>query len=213
MHQTVLSAFPLLSTEEKQRKGSARSYFNILYRIDKDNQKNQIFILVQSNTSPDWSKLPTHYSLELNNNNKGIYVKNIKALPLKIEENSIFAFKLRANPTQKKSDRSKKNINRIPFMKEQDQIKWLLKKGQLHGFQVLSLKLNKDMPNLLLQDQSLYQGKKKQGKKIHKLTFFSVLFEGLMKIIDKKKFVIALQNGIGSGKGFGFGLVTLARYY
>ncbi|KKL45484.1 hypothetical protein LCGC14_2355200 [marine sediment metagenome] len=40
-----------------------------------------------------------------------------------------------------------------------------------------------------------------------------ILFEGLMKIIDKKKFVIALQNGIGSGKGFGFGLVTLARYY
>ncbi len=211
MHQTVLSAFPLLSKEEKQRKGSARLYFNILYRIDKNNQNNQIFVLVQSKTEPDWSKLPQHYSLDFNNNS-GIFVKNIKELPFKIDENSNFAFKLRANPTQKKSDRSNKNRNRIPFMKEQDQIKWLLRKGQLHGFQILSLKLNKDIPNVLLQDQSVYQGKKKEGKKVHKLTFFSVLFEGIMKIIDKKKFVLALQNGIGSGKGFGFGLITLAKY-
>lgn len=44
-----------------------------------------------------------------------------------------------------------------------------------------------------------------------KLTFGSVLFEGVLEITDAERFQKTLQAGIGSGKAYGFGLLSIAR--
>jgi CRISPR system Cascade subunit CasE len=38
----------------------------------------------------------------------------------------------------------------------------------------------------------------------------SVQFDGILRVSDPDKLHAAIENGIGSGKGFGFGLLSLA---
>jgi CRISPR system Cascade subunit CasE len=39
----------------------------------------------------------------------------------------------------------------------------------------------------------------------------AVTFDGLLRVTDPEALLAALAGGIGSGKGFGFGLLSLAR--
>ncbi len=48
-------------------------------------------------------------------------------------------------------------------------------------------------------------------KEQDKMRPFAVRFEGVLKIINKELFTKTIENGIGSAKGFGFGLLSLAR--
>ena len=43
-----------------------------------------------------------------------------------------------------------------------------------------------------------------------KLRHFAVCFEGVLKVTDEDLFTETVENGIGSAKGFGFGLLSLA---
>lgn len=205
MHKTVLGGFPQINEKTNNQK-SARAYFDILYRIDESISSNRIFLLVQSNTEPDWTFLPKKYTLE-NERDKGFIIKNIEGLLLKIKKNSVFRFKLRANPTQRKFNKNKKGM-RIPLVNEQDQIEWLQRKGILHGFRILSL--NQNIPNACEREEIIYKGKKREKNDIHILSFYSIVFEGLIGVVDEEKFIVALKKGVGSGKSFGFGLITLA---
>ena len=54
---------------------------------------------------------------------------------------------------------------------------------------------------------------KKSGKsdtKKHQLTFIGIIYDGYLKITDKDKFIVGLKKGIGSGKSYGFGLLSIA---
>jgi CRISPR system Cascade subunit CasE len=44
-----------------------------------------------------------------------------------------------------------------------------------------------------------------------KITHFGVRFDGLLRVEDPERLKIGLSSGIGSAKGFGFGLLSLAR--
>ena len=46
----------------------------------------------------------------------------------------------------------------------------------------------------------------------HGTTHLSVLFEGLLRITDETCFLETLVRGIGSGKAFGFGLLSIAPF-
>jgi len=43
------------------------------------------------------------------------------------------------------------------------------------------------------------------------LRLLAVTFDGLLRVTNVPRFVETLQAGIGSGKGLGFGLLSLAR--
>ncbi len=43
-----------------------------------------------------------------------------------------------------------------------------------------------------------------------RLTFASVLFDGDLVVLDKMLFLEALSGGIGTGKAYGFGLLSIA---
>lgn len=52
---------------------------------------------------------------------------------------------------------------------------------------------------------------KTNSKPVSKPSFSAAQFDGVLTITDTAKFVSAVENGIGSAKGFGFGLLSLAR--
>jgi len=218
MHKTILLAFPQVSAEEKISNG-ARAKFEVLYRVELNHPLNQIFLVVQSKIKPDWSRIPDHYLISLKNGQTEVLVKNIESLPSKISKDTRFRFRVRTNPTRKigtalKKDRlagNKKGGTRIPLLKEKDQIEWIKKKGQSCGFEIQFVKVSKEVPDLVTYGSETYKGKKKIDNGINNLTFFSVLYEGVLKVTDIKAFLNALQKGIGSGKSFGFGLLSLAK--
>ena len=44
----------------------------------------------------------------------------------------------------------------------------------------------------------------------HRMRFGVALFEGRLEVSDSSQFLAALQQGIGSGKAYGFGLLSIA---
>ncbi|MEZ4714428.1 MAG: type I-E CRISPR-associated protein Cas6/Cse3/CasE [Caldilineaceae bacterium] len=159
----------------------------VLYRLDQHAQTQQVALLVQSQEQPDWSTLPASYLLD----NPGT-----KAFNLQLQPGQRLAFRLRANPTKKiKDERNPKNGKRIGLYKMEEQINWLQRKAAAHGFAIHTA-----MPT---QQQRV-------ADRREDLKFFSVQFDGTLRVTDADKLLTAIQAGIGSGKAFGFGLLSLA---
>jgi CRISPR system Cascade subunit CasE len=124
-------------------------------------------------------------------------------------------FRLRANPTRRISPRCESEKNRrfygkrVEIYREEDQIAWLERKAETHGFRLLAVKVNRDVPNLHTIPESKIKGRRSDTEK--PVTFGSVLFEGSLGVTDANRFREALVQGIGSGKAYGFGLLSIAR--
>jgi CRISPR system Cascade subunit CasE len=125
-------------------------------------------------------------------------------------------FRLRANPTRRvsqkcSSEKSSGHGKRVELNKEEDQIEWLKRKAENAGFQLLAVRINPDAPNVRALPEDKSRGwRNREGRK-QGLTFGSVLFEGKLAITDAERFQATLANGIGSGKAYGFGLLSIAR--
>lgn len=102
----------------------------------------------------------------------------------------IYRFRLRANPVV---TRDKK---RYGLVGEKDQRAWLLKKET--GFEWQDFRII-DEGHLIMT---------KNGKRVF---YKSVRFEGLAQVNDPKKALMTINEGIGPAKGFGFGLLSLAK--
>ena len=76
---------------------------------------------------------------------------------------------------------------------------WLEKKAEHAGFQIVSLQnIERDAPI------SVHK---------RKIPFFlsNCIFEGVLQVTDKEKFENAIAFGVGRGKAFGMGLLSIAR--
>lgn len=183
MHRSVLRAFPDNLTAETER---------VLYRLDQQPQTQQLCLLVQSQGAPDWSTLDAGYLLLDIADNPAT-----KEVALHLQPGQRLAFRLRANPTKRLSA-GKGNIGkRIGLYKMEEQVEWLQRKGEQHGFAIQSA--------LPTQQQRIDQHSTDRD-----LKFFSVQFDGILQVTDPAAFLTALQAGIGSGKAFGFGLLSVA---
>ena len=168
---------------DKDNGGTGR----ILYRIENNNSSiyyNNASIIVVSEKKPDWDKIKSNED----------YLSEYKSkdYEINLSEKQLLRFFLKANPTVKKDGKRKG----LYGSKEQEN--WLVRKADENGFKIMDF-----TPR---QDDYL---KNKSGKEIE---FLSVIYEGVLQVTDVNKFKDALYNGIGSAKGFGFGLMTVARY-
>lgn len=187
LHRTIMRGFPATLPEDER----------VLYRLDAVPHSNELVLLVQSSHQPDWASL--------RDADRGQYLleppQPSKTFKLNLEISSILRFRLRANPTVKKQREDHKNGNRVPLVHEEAQIEWLKRKGEQHGFQVLQVQVS---------GKDEVSGWKKHDGQTHKLQFYAVQFDGTLQVTDPDKLIAAVQTGIGSGKGFGFGLLSLA---
>jgi CRISPR system Cascade subunit CasE len=204
LHRTLWRAFP---DHDPGR---------ILFRVDSDPRGARPTVLVQSEFAPDWRSLrdgKPGYLLEP---------------PESKQFNPVFApgqrlcFRLRANPTKKvgtssKEDRlagKKANGQRIALLREEEQVAWLLGKGEQGGFRIpgewLADGNERQVPNFRMD--IIPEDWVRCGKEGHSDgRFYAVRFEGLMEVTDPDALARTLADGIGSAKGFGFGLLSLAR--
>jgi CRISPR system Cascade subunit CasE len=183
MHRTIMSAFPSALPAGAER---------VLFRLDIHPQTNALHLLVQSYLRPDWSHLQTkrYIATGLPDN------PAVKEFYLNFRPGQPLAFRLLANPTKRLGkDFGADKGKRVGLYKPDQQEDWLHRKAKQHGFALLSVTMS--APQRL--DDARNQ-----------IKLFSVRFDGTLRVVDSERFVAAIEQGIGSGKAFGFGLLSLA---
>lgn len=107
-----------------------------------------------------------------------------------------YRFQLRANPTKRDNATRK----RLALRTAQEQSAWLQRKASQSGFVV-----DEDSLRIIPEGREWFHiDSRNQGGFHH-----SVEFEGVLAVIDRQAFQSALSKGIGSAKGFGFGLLAV----
>jgi CRISPR system Cascade subunit CasE len=181
MHRSIARAFG--DTEESQ--AAARC----LFRIEDSGQSSMITVLVQSKTAPDWEALRAHagdryFAAE----------PEVKEVALRLSAGERLAFRLRANPTVAHDGK------RTGLYDDEARLKWLERKAEISGFGPLMVRV---------VDEPAVKAKRKDVPA--SAVFSSARFEGLLVVKDADLLAAAVENGIGAAKGFGFGLLSLAR--
>lgn len=197
LHARIMGAFPsVLDPEQK-----ARAYFAVLYRLEEDRRLGRPMVYVQSAMTPDWSTLPVRYLMETGMPNPA--VKDVGSAYGGLAAGRVLRFRLRANPTRTidtKSgpDGAHRNGRRVPLQGVDRQIEWLQRRGEQFGFSLMRASVVASGSAELLRSSST-------GR-----TFQGVLFEGVLSVRDPDLFREGLQRGIGPGKAYGFGLLSVA---
>lgn len=161
----------------------------VLYRFEKLEEEAEMSLLVQSHLKPDWSGMAEGYLLSASEDIA------IKTWDVQVSAGQRLAFRLRANPTKRLSAGKGKKGKRVGLYEVVEQIKWLNRKAEDNGFAVESV--------LPTQQQ-------RTDDRRHDLKFFCVQFDGILQVTDPDLLTAAIRNGIGSGKAFGFGLLSVA---
>ncbi|MDY6916491.1 MAG: type I-E CRISPR-associated protein Cas6/Cse3/CasE [Chloroflexota bacterium] len=182
LHQAVFRAFP-----DESDGGPGR----VLYRVDTDRRGNTS-LLVQSEKKPDWDKASMLQEC---------FIEPAEWRPYapRCRKGQDLYFRLRANPAVKKQAEGRKNGYRLGLLREEDQLKWFQRKAQEGGFTLLNCQI---MPEGIVHGE--------EGRRDGKLRHYAVRFEGVLRVVDPNTFLVTIGNGIGPGKGFGFGLLSVA---
>jgi len=212
LHSTLCRAFS--APERKCPEGE------FLWRLEPETDTNGCpRVLVQSRSLPDWSKI-------------GIqgWFAQIPDPPIdlaaKLDLDSLqsgrkFRFRLRANPCV--SRRGK----RLGLFQQQEQEQWIERKGrEQHGFllpRLASCGLEKSAAERIevrISQEQMLRGSRRNGSSIR---VFSVLYDGVLTVIDPVKFRLTLVGGgkkagdmekginmgVGHGRAMGLGLLSV----
>jgi CRISPR system Cascade subunit CasE len=198
MHRTVYRAFPSANFKDNESTG-------VLFRVDLHPKTRIATLLVQSLLKPNWDFLfidRKDYLLDEEDLPLGVENPDFKEMDLQLRPGQSLAFRLRANPTVKKDREGKKQGRRVGLVGEEDQRKWLQRKIESAGATLVSVNI---------ADDQLVRGKlfiEKEDEK--RMRFLSVQFDGILQVKDPLQFTQTIYTGIGSAKGLGFGLLSLA---
>lgn len=205
MHRTICNAFP--NGVFKQERNEENTT-NILFRVDLHPRTRIPTLLVQSRQKPAWSfLLAERKDYLLGENELPLDVENpaIKELNLQLHEGQVLAFRLRANPTFKKTEvkeNGEKHKSRLGILEEDKQREWLENKFKSAGAALVSVNI---------VNEQFTRGKLfKEKEKALRLNFLSVQFDGVLQVKDSNNLVNSIFTGFGSAKGLGFGLLSLA---
>lgn len=209
MHRTVMSAFPQVAEP-----GRARAELEVLYRLDVDPRTGRIVLLVQSRTRPDWDHLPEGYLADAAGPWDNPATKSVAVAMGALREGQTLRFRLRANPTKKVDTKSgpdgrRRHGRRVDLRTEPQQLEWLARRAEQAGFSLLPVHPGSGVPAVRVSSGEKLLGQDRQDRR---LTLVGVLFEGLLQIADPDRFRRALKAGIGPGKAFGCGLMSVAPH-
>ncbi|NTU86398.1 MAG: type I-E CRISPR-associated protein Cas6/Cse3/CasE, partial [Chloroflexales bacterium] len=213
LHCTVLAAFPQAPVGAR-----ARAHFGVLYRAEPiDAAPALVRLLVQSSAPPDWAHLPAEMFGPAPDERGNPAVRGVGEEYARIGVGARLLFRLRANPTKTLSDRTPGRENRllgkrVALLREEEQLAWLGRKGLQHGFRLLTTELHPEVAAVQVAAQATERGRRPahDGARTMPLCFGAVLFSGHLEVIDAERFREALAGGIGSGKAFGFGLLSVS---
>ena len=183
-HGAVERAF-----EQKQKRN--------LWRIDK--LRGEYYILILSEEVPNLKDFVEQFG----DSKSSAETKEYEVLLNRITDHSAWRFRLVANPTHSvktKSARGKVMAHVTP----EHQMEWLKTKAAANGFELV------DDNCFVLANEWKNFYKNAKGKDM-RVRLMLVSFEGILRVTDIDAFRNALISGIGRGKAYGAGMLTISR--
>lgn len=118
-----------------------------------------------------------------------------------------WVFRLRANPIRNVRPEAGGRGDRVPLARVEEQRQWLAGRGPAFGFQTAP---GEHGPNVRVTERRTERFRR-GGPEGRLVTLGTAAFEGVLEVKDPDLLRNALIRGIGSAKGYGCGLMTLAR--
>lgn len=200
LHRTIMRAFSANMAQEER----------ILFRLEKGAHTEDTLLLVQSTTMPDWQLIQQDYLLD---------DAQVKPYDPYIAAGQILIFRLLANPTKRitlpaEEEGQEKTTKRVGLVKEEDQLLWLERKAAAHGFRLIGVRSARQPDVIGYTRKSRFSTAPEDESRenyYQKITLQAVQFDGVLEVKDTQAFYDAVVKGIGPAKGFGFGLLSLAK--
>lgn len=218
LHRTLMRAFP------DDTGPRPREAHGVLFRVDEDARRGRVVLLVQSATRPDFTRLPDGYFLDLRDDSgfadpgalENPAIRDVDEERARIRAGDCFRFRLRANPTRRIETKSgpdgkRRNGRRVELRDDAARLAWLHRKAAQSGFELYGGTDDLGASDVWVRKERKLTGEKPDANGGRKtLTLAPVLFEGRLRVTDAERFRAALAAGIGSGKAYGFGLLSIA---
>lgn len=165
-----------------------------LWRID--SLGGELYLMILSNQKPDLSVIASQFG----DTSRAGETREYDGLLGRIKKGDIWQFRLTANPVKtdnvKQGQGKKRAVTIVDFQKQ-----WLIDRAEKNGFC-----LSEDSFDVV-QNKWCHFYKKEERP----VTLLSVTFEGLLEVTDEELFKNMLLNGLGRGKAYGMGLMTVMR--
>ena len=172
-----------------------------LWRVD--TLAGKMYLLLLSRESPDMTALFRQFGPE--GEEPAWETKDYTPLLDRIREGSRWHFRLVANPTVSKAGESGTNARGKVHghVTPEYQKKWLSDRAESHGFS-----LDEDSFQVIHSEWLRFRKGSDGGRPV---TLLSVTYEGSLTVADPELFRRTLVNGLGRGKAYGIGMLTVAR--
>lgn len=159
-----------------------------LWRIDDLYGKK--YLLILSEEKPDFLHMIGEYCREDAKGESRSYDKLLQS----VQEGSTYSFKLVANPVKEM------NNKKVGLYSVEEQVTWLVRKAGANGFTFST-------SNLKVPLTAKVTFVRNQGEP--KVVINKVMYEGILTVTDRDRFIGALTQGIGRAKAYGCGLMTI----
>lgn len=192
MHAAVLASFPSADP-------GADPTSRVLWRVDTSRARTQLYI--QSPTRPDLTHLveqagwPTTATWSTG---------DVGALLDSLDKGHQWAFRLTANPTFATKVKEGGRSQRVAHVTAEQQLTWLSGRAGKWGFRILD---TGGAPAVDITHRSTRTFRRQQAT----VTLVTATFDGLLEVEDPEVMREAIIAGLGPAKGYGCGLLTLAR--
>ena len=193
-HILVMSLFD--SIEDS----SPRQALGVLHRLEETNNNCQL--LVQSKVEPSSTRLPSGCLMPTSD---AFTVRSLDPLFEQLQPGKRFRFRLRANPTRKiNADPEGSRKTRVPLASDEQRAAWVQRKLAEAGLELLE---QDGIPWLFQQPAGVAHGRRRKDAQV---THEGQLFEGVATVRNESLTREHLALGLGPGKAYGFGLLSLA---
>ena len=122
----------------------------------------------------------------------------------KLQMGQKWRFRLCANPTKSKKTEGHNARGKVYAVRPSEEKQWLIDKAKEKGFSVA-------MDSFVVVTRGWKYFNKGKGKGKMRVSLYTVTYEGILEITDVEQFKDTLTNGMGRGKAYGCGMLTIAR--
>lgn len=207
MHAEVLGGVPGTASER------------LLWRVDRRDRDVDLYVVSQSR--PSWAKVVEEAGWP-GADGGGAEVRDYAPVLDLVVQGREFSFRVRANPVwrtrrpQTPTKRQREAVSserprgvRVAALAAANQVDWFVSRSTdgsaRWGF---STEDDSGRARVRLVDRGLLRFRKSRGAP--PVTVRTATFEGVLTVVDPERFREVLTHGLGSGKAYGCGLLTLA---
>lgn len=189
MHAAVMASFPPDSSAQTDEG-------RVLWRLDQNRETTALYVVSPSIPSFEHLQEQAGWVQE-----PSWQTSDYSQMLSRITRGQRFAFRLTANPVHTVTEGEKKR--RVAHITAEHQLRWLIERQEQLGAQVAD---GEGEPTAAV-NRSTRMVFNRNGRRV---TIQQVTFDGVLEVTSAAALRSVLTSGIGKGRGYGCGLLTLA---